>query len=110
MDPTPTKQKTNNIVKRYGPINPFGAIVLFYDKDHNWFTDEDGFVIYDIFEFVPVYVIEEYLSKNQEPCFVYKISPDVDVEIYRGDVESVVQEYFNSLENQDFYDQYFDRR
>lgn len=60
---------------------------VFYDIDNNWFVDEDGFVIYNIFELVSpndVYLFKDKKDYMLVPC-VY--DPTYGVEIFFPDDE-----------------------
>lgn len=44
------------------PIWPSHTIFLFYDMNYNIFTDEDGFKVDDINEWIPPYVAELFFE------------------------------------------------
>ena len=63
----------------------------------NWFTDEDGYVVYDLYERVPPFIIELYrnaYAKHRKPIFIYELTPDVLVEIWE---EEYAYDYYGGL-------------
>ena len=59
----------------------YDGLTIFYDPHKNYFIDEDGYVIYELFEFIPPFVIQEYYAQGRPRYFVYNLDPDFQIEI-----------------------------
>lgn len=57
--------------------------VLYYCPEENIFTDEDGQIIFDIFELVPPYLIEQF--KEDKESIIYEKSRTQVVELFYTD-------------------------
>lgn len=58
------------------------AVGLFYDAERNCFVDEDGFVIWSIFEIISPNDLYLFKEKREYFLIPHRNSPDLMVELY----------------------------
>lgn len=104
--PTIKKSKVSkNLPLKKSRVNIYNSVVLFYNRRENYFTTEDDYIVYDIFELLPPYVVEEFMECKEE-VFVRDLIPGVTAEIYVTNGED--DDYYLNYIRNDF--SYFDVR
>lgn len=83
------------------------GITLFYNPHTNYFLDEDGFVVYGIYDLVPPFVIQEYYRLRCPRYFIYDVDPEFQVEIIW---DADAWEEFSDVDLDAYASKYFDVR
>ena len=60
---------------------PYNGLTIFYNPRENCFVDEDGYVLYDLYEHVPTFVIQEYYHLRCPRYFLYDVDDGFQIEI-----------------------------
>ena len=59
-------------------------MVLYYYPDENYFTDEDGYVVYDIFSYITPNELMWFLHGKESVCFIRANSCFIEVNYWEG--------------------------
>lgn len=60
---------------------------IFYDADNNWFVDEDGYIIYDLFSIITPNDLFLFRYKQEYMLVPYRADKKMGVEIFFPDDE-----------------------